>query len=48
MKLDKEKISSNGYFRVGFDRYSGYYLMETDDSFGNNRYFIITEEYRYK
>lgn len=44
MKLDKEKISSKGYFRVGFDKYSGNYLMEMDDTFGNNRYFIITEE----
>ena len=44
MKLDKEKISSECYFRVGFDRYSGNYLMETDDTFGNNRYFILTEE----
>lgn len=44
LKLDKEKISPNGYFRVGFDKYSGNYLMETDDTFGNNRYFIITEE----
>lgn len=44
MKLDKEKISFKGYFRVGFDKYSGNYLMETDDTFGNNRYFIITEE----
>lgn len=44
MKLDKEKISSKGYFRIGFDKYSGNYLMETDDTFGNNRYFIISEE----
>lgn len=44
MKLDKEKISSKGYFRIGFDKYSGNYLMEMDDSFGNNRYFIISEE----
>lgn len=44
MKLAKEKISSKGYFRIGFDKYSGNYLMETDDTFGNNRYFIITEE----
>ena len=44
MKLAKEKISFKGYFRIGFDKYSGNYFMETDDTFGNNQYFIITEE----
>lgn len=44
MNLDDEKISSLGCYRVGFDKYSGRYLLETEDTFGNNRYFIITKE----
>ena len=39
MKLAKEKISFKGYFRIGFDKYSDNYFMETDDTFGNNQYF---------
>lgn len=42
MKLDKEKISSTGYFRIGYDIISGNYLLETDDTMGNNRYFVLT------
>lgn len=44
MKLDRVKNSSTGYFRTGFDKYSDNYLLETNDTFGNKRYFIITEE----
>lgn len=42
MKLDKEKISSTGYFRIGYDIISGNYLLETDDTMGKNRYFVLT------
>lgn len=44
MKLDKEKINSTGYFRIGYDILSGNYLLETDDTMGNNRYFVITQK----
>lgn len=44
MKLDGEKIDITGCFRVGFDKYSDNYILETADTFGGNRYFIITEE----
>lgn len=44
MKLEGEKISVTGLFRVGFDKHSNKYLLETEDTFGGNRYFIITEE----
>lgn len=48
MKLDRAKNSSTGYFRIGFDKYSDNYLLETNDTFGNKRYFIITEEQYHK
>lgn len=44
LKLDKEKISPTGYFRIGFDMISGNYLLETDDTMGNNRYFVLTQK----
>lgn len=44
MKLENEKISSDGYYRIGLDKYSGNYILETDDTFGNKRYFLISEE----
>lgn len=43
MKLEKEKNSTSGYYKIGYDRHSENYLMETDDAFGNHRYFIITQ-----
>ena len=30
--------------KIGYDRHSENYLMETDDTFGNHRYFIITQQ----
>ena len=44
MKLEKEKNSTSGYYKIGYDRHSENYLMETDDTFGNHRYFIITQQ----
>ena len=44
MILDGVKICSSGYFRVGFDKYSQNYLLDIEDTLGNDRYYIITEE----
>lgn len=44
MKLEKEKNSTSGYYKIGYDRHSENYLRETDDTFGNHRYFIITQQ----
>ena len=42
--MEKEKNSTSGYYKIGYDRHSENYLMETDDIFGNHRYFIITQQ----
>ena len=42
--MEKEKNSTSGYYIIGYDRHSENYLMETDDTFGNHRYFIITQQ----
>lgn len=42
--MEKEKNSTSGYYKIGYDRHSENYLMETDDTFGNHRYFIITQQ----
>lgn len=44
LKLDNEKIDLSCFFKVGYDRYSEKYLLETNDGLGNNRYFIISKE----
>lgn len=44
MKLDHEKIDKSGYYKVGYDKYSNNYVMETNDACGNIRYYIITEQ----
>lgn len=44
MKLDQEKTSPTGYFRIGYDKISDNYLLETDDTMGNHRYFVLTQE----
>lgn len=44
MYLENEKVNLSECFRVGYDSYSGKYILESMDTFGNNRYFIITKE----
>lgn len=44
MKLENVKENINYHFRVGFDKISNRYLLETDDTFGNYSYFCISEE----
>ena len=34
MKLDQEKTSPTGYFRIEHDKISDNYLLETDDAIG--------------
>lgn len=47
MKLDMVKENSKECYRIGFDKYSDNYLLEIQDTLGNNKYFIITEmEYK--
>ena len=35
MKLDNEKIDKSGYYKIGYDKYSDHYIMETNDGCGN-------------
>lgn len=44
MKLDNEKIDKSGYYKIGYDKYSDHYIMETNDGCGNIKYYIITEQ----
>ena len=44
MKLLNVKNSKSGYYCVGFDNYSEQYIMETDDTCGNKRYYFISEQ----
>lgn len=44
MKLYTERKAPSGFYRIGFDKYSGNYLMETSDMSGNKRYFVLSQE----
>ena len=44
MKLYTERKAPSGFYRIGFDKYSGNYLIETSDMSGNKRYFVLSQE----